>query len=61
MSESFSLRWDRIARWYDIQLRLERPALRAAVDLLAAGPSDTVLDVGTGTGGLMRELASRRT
>jgi len=49
--------WDRIARVYDLQLFLEKPALRTAIALAAVGSDDRVLDVGTGTGALLRELA----
>ena len=52
--------WSRLAQRYDLQLPLERPALAAAVDLGQPGPDDTLLDLGTGTGGLLRELARRR-
>jgi len=45
------------ARAYDRQLPLERQALAAAVQLSDAGPGDRLLDVATGTGGLLRELA----
>ena len=58
-ARSYAVDWDRLARWYDLQLGLERPALAAAADLLAVGPQDVVLDVGTGTGGFLRELAAR--
>ena len=54
-----ALDWDRTARFYGCQLPLERPALAMAVDLLAARPEDALLDLGTGTGGLLRELARR--
>ena len=47
------------AALYNVQLGLERVALRAAVDLAAAAPDDVVLDVATGTGGLLAELARR--
>ena len=50
----------RTARYYDTQLWLERPALRAAVELAAPGREDRVLDLATGTGALLRLLASRR-
>jgi len=48
--------WSRAARLYDWQLPLERPALRMLVELLAVSPSDSLLDVGTGTGALLREV-----
>jgi len=51
--------WSRVARWYDWQLPLERPALRALVGLLAISGGDTLLDVGTGTGGVLREVEWR--
>lgn len=51
--------WDRIASLYDRQLALERPALRAALDLAAPQPGEELLDVGTGTGAMLRELARR--
>lgn len=49
--------WDRAARAYDWQLLLERAALRAIVAMLEPRPSDRLLDVGTGTGAVLRELA----
>lgn len=51
--------WSSLARAYDWQLRFEQPALSAAIDLAAPGPEDALLDLGTGTGGLLRELALR--
>lgn len=51
--------WERLSGWYDRQLCLERPAVRAALDLAGAGPDDRLLDLGTGTGALLRELAGR--
>ena len=51
--------WSRLARVYDWQLPLERRALAAAVDLADPHRGDVVLDVGTGTGGLLHELARR--
>ncbi len=52
-------RWSLVARAYNWQLPLERAALAAAVELADPHPDDAVLDLGTGTGGLLRELASR--
>ncbi len=52
--------WSRVARAYDWQLPLERAALAAAVDLVDPHRDDVMLDVGTGTGGVLRELAHRR-
>ncbi len=51
--------WSRLARAYDWQLPLERAALAAAVDLAGPRRDDEWLDLGTGTGGLLRELARR--
>jgi ubiquinone/menaquinone biosynthesis C-methylase UbiE len=46
-------------RIYDWQMPLERAALAAAAELAAPGESDRLLDVATGTGGLLRVLARR--
>jgi ubiquinone/menaquinone biosynthesis C-methylase UbiE len=51
--------WDRLARVYDWQLPLERPTLRALLELLDVGETERLLDVGTGTAALLRELARR--
>lgn len=51
--------WRRVARVYDWQLALESHALRAALDLAAPTADEELLDVGTGTGGVLRELAHR--
>jgi ubiquinone/menaquinone biosynthesis C-methylase UbiE len=51
--------WSRLARTYDWQLPLERAALSTAIDLADPRAGDVLLDVGTGTGGLLRELARR--
>lgn len=53
-------RWSRLAGVYDLQLPLERAALRAAADLADPASADRVLDLATGTGGFLRELAARR-
>jgi ubiquinone/menaquinone biosynthesis C-methylase UbiE len=50
-----------LGRIYDWQLPLERAALAAAVELAAPSESDQLLDVATGTGGLLRELSRRGT
>jgi ubiquinone/menaquinone biosynthesis C-methylase UbiE len=44
---------------YDLQLPLERPALRVALDLADPAPGERLLDVATGTAGLLRELLPR--
>lgn len=48
-----------LGRIYDWQLPLERAALATAVELAAPGESERLLDVATGTGGLLRELSRR--
>jgi ubiquinone/menaquinone biosynthesis C-methylase UbiE len=57
---SRAVNWSHVAPVYDWQLPLERRALAAAVDLVKPRPDDVLLDVGTGTGGLLRELARRQ-
>ncbi len=49
--------WSRLARVYDWQLPLERRALRTLLSMLALSDADRVLDVATGTGAVLRELA----
>jgi len=51
--------WELIAHVYDWQLPLERPALNVALDLLDPTESERLLDVATGTGAVLRELARR--
>jgi ubiquinone/menaquinone biosynthesis C-methylase UbiE len=48
-----------LGRVYDWQLPLERRALATAADLAAPAKSERLLDVATGTGGLLRELSRR--
>jgi ubiquinone/menaquinone biosynthesis C-methylase UbiE len=48
-----------LGRIYDWQLPLERAALAAAAELAAPSKRDRLLDVATGTGGLLRELSRR--
>lgn len=49
--------WDRVSAHYDRQLWLERGAVRRAVGLLAPRDGERILDVGTGTGEVLRQLA----
>ncbi|MBA3264355.1 MAG: class I SAM-dependent methyltransferase [Thermoleophilaceae bacterium] len=51
--------WERLSGRYDRQLWLERCAVGTALDLLAATADERTLDVGTGTGEVLRQLASR--
>lgn len=51
--------WDRLASTYGLQEPLERIAVRRLVTLLDPDPGDAVLDVATGTGTVLRELARR--
>ena len=53
------LNWDRLSRQYDRQLWLERRAVEAALDMAAPTPETTLLDAGTGTGAVLRALATR--
>ena len=49
--------WDALADRYDAQLWLERRPLRVALDLARPGEEDAFLDVGTGTGAVLKRLA----
>ncbi len=51
--------WDAAASVYERQERLEEPALREALALLAPQRDERLLDVATGTGALLRALAVR--
>lgn len=53
--------WDRAARGYARQEQLERRAVARAVELAAPARGDEVLDLATGTGLVLRELAARST
>lgn len=53
------MNWSDVAPVYDWQLPLERRALATAIDLVEPRADDVLLDIGTGTGGLLRELARR--
>ena len=49
-----------LARIYNWSVPLEREALRHAVELVDVQPNERILDIATGTGALLQELASRR-
>ncbi|MDQ3350080.1 MAG: methyltransferase domain-containing protein, partial [Acidobacteriota bacterium] len=49
--------WDALAARYDAQLWLEREPMRAALNLARPGEDDRLLDVGTGTGAVLKWLA----
>lgn len=49
--------WDRVSAHYDRQLWLERDSVVRAVELLAPRAGERILDVGTGTGEVLRQLA----
>ncbi len=51
--------WSRFAGVYDLQLALERRALRTTLAMLAVRETERLLDVATGTGGVLRELGER--
>ena len=51
--------WDRAAHGYGRQEHLERAAIARALDLAAPAREDVLLDVATGTGLVLRELARR--
>ena len=51
----------RLACLYDRSVPLERSTLRAALRLADIGPDERLLDVATGTGALLRDLAGTAT
>lgn len=51
--------WDVVAPVYDLQLALERPAIETALELAEPRSTDRLLDLATGTGGVLRVLAER--
>ncbi len=51
--------WDALSHRYDRQLWLERSAIATAVRLLAPAADERCVDVGTGTGEVLRQLAQR--
>lgn len=53
--------WDAVAARYDRQLHLETTALRTLLRLGSIGRSDDLLDVGTGTGAVLRTLDAEGT
>lgn len=53
--------WDRVASIYDWQLPLERRAIAVAIELADPRPNDSLLDLATGTGAVLGELARRGT
>lgn len=48
--------WSRHARLYDLQLPLERRAIRTLLEMVAPAAPDRLLDVATGTGAVLRLL-----
>lgn len=51
--------WDRLAASYSRQAWLEQSSIGTLLDMLGPGLEDRLLDIGTGTGELLRELARR--
>jgi ubiquinone/menaquinone biosynthesis C-methylase UbiE len=52
------VRYDRVARWYDLVVSpLERHARTIALHLLAPAAGERVLEIGSGTGIALREIA----
>jgi len=51
--------WNRLAASYRRQVWLERSSIGSLLDMIEPGPGDRLLDVGTGTGELLRALAER--
>lgn len=57
-SPSATATWDRQAARYGTQERLETKALATAVRLASCRPDERLVDLGTGTGALLRRLAA---
>ncbi len=51
--------WDQASSHYDRQLWLERSAVRTALDMLDPQADERLLDIGTGTGEVLRQLLDR--
>ncbi|MGB3098727.1 MAG: methyltransferase domain-containing protein [Solirubrobacterales bacterium] len=50
--------WSPLAPLYDLQLRLEKAALSSLASALEIHPENRLLDVGTGTAGMLRTVAA---
>lgn len=49
--------WSSWSRWYKLQIPLQLRPVRALIEMLGVGESDSLLDLGTGTALLLRELS----
>lgn len=50
--------WDRVSKRYDRQLWLEQESVRRLLELVTPAPHQRLLDIGTGTGAVLRQLAA---